>query len=168
VALTEAIVREHEGAVWRYLRFLGCDPALATELAQDTFLALLRARLPDRGAAALRGWLRGTARNLMRARRRQVRRELTGLPDDAIDAAWQDYEREDDGDGYRDALRACLAQLPHRQRHAVDLYWAQDVDLRELARALELKPEGAKTLLRRLKTALRHCIEQRIHHDDAR
>ena len=49
VSVTEALVRRHQVGVWRYLRFLGCPPELADDLAQDTFLALMRHPPEDRG-----------------------------------------------------------------------------------------------------------------------
>ena len=41
-----SLVRTHQAAVWRYLRYLGADEALADDLTQDTFLKLL-AHPPD-------------------------------------------------------------------------------------------------------------------------
>ena len=36
----ERLVVAHQAMVWRYLRFLGCPPADADDLVQDTFLAV--------------------------------------------------------------------------------------------------------------------------------
>jgi len=33
-----ALVRAHQAGVWRYLRFLGCEPSEADDLVQETFL----------------------------------------------------------------------------------------------------------------------------------
>ena len=162
VELTESVVRAHQHSVWRFLRFLGCDPALADDLTQDAFLALLRARLPDRGPVALEAWLCGTARNLMRARRRELRRELATASPDELEAAWQSYARDDEGERYRAALRACLDGLSERQRGIVEMRWGRRARRDEIAQAAGVGVEGVKSLLRRIKDALRHCIQKRV------
>lgn len=168
VELTESVVRAHQASVWRYLRFLGCDPALADDLTQDAFLALLRAHLPDRGPAALDGWLRGTARNLMRNRRRQIRRELATASPETIEDAWSGYVRDDHGARYRAALRACIAALPERQREVVELRWGRRAKRADIASAVGVSIEGAKSLLRRIKHALKTCILKRIGDESTR
>lgn len=165
VVLTEEVVRVHQRSVWRYLVFLGADREVATELTQDVFLVLLRAHLPERGPGALRRWLRGTAKNLYLASRRQLRHELTGQDPEVLEAAWADYEQGDDGAGYRAALRGCLGKLPADQRAAVESYWGERRDLRGLARTLGVEVEGARSFLRRTKAALRHCIERSLRRD---
>ena len=57
----EQLVRDHQAMVWRYLRFLGCDPALADELTQDTFVAVYRHRGSPNSLGAPRPYLRKVA-----------------------------------------------------------------------------------------------------------
>ncbi len=159
VELTENVVRTHQSTVWRYLRFLGCDPDLADDLAQETFLALASTRLPDRGPEALSGWLRGTARNLMRARRRSLRRELATATPEQIEGAWFEYARDDGGASYRAALHSCLATLSEKDRIAVDQRYSERASRSAIAARLDMSVEGVKSLLRRAKAALRTCIE---------
>jgi RNA polymerase sigma-70 factor (ECF subfamily) len=58
------LVERHQSGVWRYLRALGCDPVLAEDLTQDTFLAVLRQPFEEYSEAATAAYLRRTARNL--------------------------------------------------------------------------------------------------------
>src|SRR5262249_37426095 len=109
VRVTEALVRAHQAALWRYLRVLGCRAVEAEDRAQETFLARRAARLPGGSAGAVRAWLRATARNQFFARCRQQRREPRLDAD--LDAAVAAYERDDDGEGYRQALRSCIEAL---------------------------------------------------------
>src|SRR6056297_2544891 len=48
------IVDDHQVALWRYLRALGCDSSEADDLLQDTFLMILRKpfRYVNRAATA--------------------------------------------------------------------------------------------------------------------
>jgi RNA polymerase sigma-70 factor (ECF subfamily) len=163
LVVTAEVVRMHQHAVWRWLRVLGCRPAEADDLAQETFLALLRARLADEGPAALRSWLRATAKNLFLAHCRRVKRAPDLAEGADVDAAFAAYERDDDGAGYRAALRSCLDTLPARQRELLELQVHERATPARLAAATGLGEEGARSLLRRIKQALRHCIERRLH-----
>jgi RNA polymerase sigma-70 factor (ECF subfamily) len=162
LAVTAEIVGQHQDAVWRYLRVLGCRPQEADDLAQETFLVLLRAGLVDEGAPALRAWLRTTARNLFLAWCRSTARSPWFASDADVDAAFDAYERDDDGAGYRDALRACLQTLPARQRELLEEQVHGRAKPAQLAAATGLAAEGARSLLRRIKLALRQCIQRRL------
>ena len=64
----EAIIRRHQRGVWRFLRWLGADPALADDLLQEAFLLLLQRPPVDRREQAIAAWLRTTAATATRRR----------------------------------------------------------------------------------------------------
>ena len=152
-----AWVRAHQGAIWRYLRFLGCSRDHAEDLLQEALLAGLEHGVDQRPAGQARAWLRTTARNLLIDRSRAARRqpERTGL--DAADAIWQEQEES----RRREALRTCLSTLDGRSRRALDLRYAQNLGWSEIGHSLGMRDQGAKSLLQRIRRALRDCIERR-------
>jgi RNA polymerase sigma factor (sigma-70 family) len=152
LAVDAALVRAHQGALWRYLRVLGANGDEAADVAQEAFVALLRASLQDRGELALRAWLRTTARNLWFAALRRQRASPVAIDTEAIERAWAHYERDDDGAGYRDALGRCLETVPVRHREL----------LAEAVRGRASRDEAARSQLRRLKQALRDCVQRRL------
>jgi RNA polymerase sigma-70 factor (ECF subfamily) len=157
----EAIVRQHQRALWRYLRALGAEPATADDLLQDTFLVALRAGLVDRGHAAVATFLRQTARHLfLRRRRDQGRREE--LLVELADRLWQDECGRDDGEQWLAALRTCVDALDGRPRDVVKLFYVDGKDRAAVAAALGMQENGVKTLLQRVRAVLRACVEQRI------
>jgi RNA polymerase sigma-70 factor, ECF subfamily len=162
IVVDAALVRAHQDAVWRWLRVLGARADEADDLTQEVFAQLLATPLADQGPAALRVWLRTTARNLFLAHCRRAQRSPLAVDPEALEQAWAGYERDDDGNGYRAALRACLATLPARQRELLELQVHDRADLPQLAAAAGLALEGAKSLLRRLKQALRDCVRRRL------
>ncbi len=167
VILTEALVREQQTRVWRYLRFLGCPPPLADDLTQESFLAILESPPEDRGADALGAWLRGVARNLVRVQRRQLRKGFDVLSEEELELAFLRYVQTDDGDGYHDALRACMDSLEEKEQLAIRLRYEEDASREAIAKQADVSKEGAKTLLRRAKDKLRLCIRGRIGHEQA-
>jgi len=157
-----AIVRAHQTQLFRYLRFLGCERALAEDLVQETFLALLERPFEERGPAATAAYLRRVARNLylMWLRRRSRYPAFEDL--DAADRVWERYARDDGGEGYLEALRECLAHLKARARHALVLRFQAGKSRAEIGEALGLSEDGTKSILRRARRFLRECISRKI------
>lgn len=175
-----ALVRAYQAGVWRYLRFLGADDALADDLTQETFLTVLRRPFEDRGQAATSGYLRTIARNLYLMSLRRGGREpvlFTVLEtqvagSSARDAAIQDvldladeafarFAADDGGAVWLDALRQCLESLEGRARKAIEMRYAEDRSRDEIAAATAMSADGVKTLLRRTRDLLRQCVERR-------
>jgi RNA polymerase sigma-70 factor (ECF subfamily) len=158
------LVREHQAEVWRYLRYVGAGPELADDLTQETFLQLLRAPFQDQGRAARAGWLRTVARNLYlkSLRRRGPEGDLAQAELEAAEAAWSGFARADGGQEHLAALRQCLDELDGRARQAVHLQYEERRSREALGQALGLSPDGVKSLMRRVRTALRACVERRI------
>ena len=115
LATFEAIVRRHQVGLWRYLRALGADAALAEELVQDVFVVAFERGLQERGYAATGQFLRRTARHVMLRARRDAKRERIRLLDLA-DARWRHDCASDDGAAWLEALRTCLTRLDERRR----------------------------------------------------
>lgn len=158
VAVDDDVVRRHAAMVWRHLRLLGAAPALAEDLRQETFLRLLRTPPDDRGDAALGAWLRTTARNLyFAARRARGGLERDDIAIEAV-AATDDLEAR----SYLAALRDCLLALDPRERRAIEMRYAPGGDRRQVAEALGIEDEGAKSLLRRLRARLVDCVARRM------
>lgn len=157
----EALIRRHQIGLWRYLRMLGAPPDLAEDVLQDTFLVALRRLGEDRGDAAAASFLRQTARHLyLRRRRDQGRREV--LLAELADAWWLSHGVDDDGDGWLAALRACVDGLDGRAREVVQRFYGDGLDRGTVAAAMGMKENGIKTLLQRVRAALRTCIGRRL------
>ena len=156
------LVQEHQAGVWRYLRFLGCDEEQASDLTQETFLRLWRSGFEERDTPRTRVFLRRVARNLTidAARRARVRPAFSDL--DEVEPAWAASLGDDDGEGYRRALRACFGELTERTQLALRLLYREQQSRLEIARTLTMTADGVKTLLRRAREALRTCIERTV------
>lgn len=156
-----SLVRTHQAAVWRYLRYLGANEALADDLTQETFLKLLEHPPELRGHVETSAWLRTVARNNYLMALRKNSKTVSVEEFEQLDVVWQQHESDDEGESYRAALRECLKTLGERARRAIDLQYAAEQSRADIAGALGLDPEGAKTLLRRAKEQLRKCIEKK-------
>lgn len=158
-----ALVRTHQPGVWRYLRYLGCDPAEADDLTQETFLGVFCDGFDERSRAETAGYLRAVARNRLLMARRKERQTPPTVDLEAAEAVWVRAAGDDGLDGYLAALRTCLEKAVNpRVRQALELQYRDRANRAEIAQKLEMAVEGVKTLLRRAKDVLRECVERRL------
>lgn len=165
----DALVREHQADVWRYLRYLGAAAADADDLTQETFLAIARTPFEIRNRAATAAYLRTAARNQLLMLRRRQGRQIATVDLAAAEAVWADHCPTGRSDGFLDALEVCRESLAGRTREAVNLFYRDNLSREELATRLEMTAEGVKTLLRRARSVLRQCIQRRLatlRHDE--
>lgn len=160
-----ALVHAHQKGVWRYLRFLGCEPSRADDLAQETFLTVLRRPFAAESDAAAAAYLRQVARHLFLDVCRRERREMSMETLDRADQVWSDYGEPDGGEAYLEGLRECLQSLDERSREVLQSRYGGGRTRGALAREFGVAAEGAKTLLRRAKDRLRACVEGKLRHD---
>ncbi len=161
-----AFVRRHETGLWRFLRVLGCRGQQAEAIAQDALVIALQrgfgtaanAADADDGAAA--AFLRQTGKHLWLREQRDDRRRAERHAE-AAEVAWQRELGHDDGAGWLDALDRCLRELPPRSRQALERTYRDGLGRHELGNELGIGEHGVRTLLQRLRAALRQCIERR-------
>ncbi len=157
----EELVHQYQADVWRYLRYLGAKAADADDLTQETFLAVARSTFEERSPAETAGYLRTVARNqLLMARRRQGR-EVNTVELEAAEQVWSANVGSAGMDGYLAALADCLQHVDGRARQAIDQAYRDRRSRVEIARNLQMKPDGVKSLLRRTRELLRQCIERK-------
>jgi RNA polymerase sigma-70 factor, ECF subfamily len=161
VELTELIAR-HQVTVWRYLRALGADAALADDLTQDTFLEVMRRPFEQYSDAASASYLRRVAHNLFISRRRRDGRMTITEHAEQFESNWIRWAGFDAGNAMLDALGDCFARLTERAQLALRLRFADDSSRQTIATALAISEHGAKNLMQRAKMQLRECIEQKL------
>ena len=158
-----ALVRTHQAGVWRYLRFLGCDPTEADDLVQETFLAVLRKGFEHRSPVETAAYLRTVARNRLLMARRKQRNSPPVVNLEAAEAVWAEVAGRDGLNDYLTALGHCLERaISPRVRRALELQYRDRASRAEIAAELDLAAEGVKTLLRRARSALRDCVQRRL------
>jgi RNA polymerase sigma-70 factor (ECF subfamily) len=165
-AFAELVGRFRPAVFGHFLRQLG-DHQEAEDLTQNVFLRLYRARRRWRPSARVSTWVYHVARNVLRnafrSRRRRPAHLLSQLPGpDAESPAWL----ADEGDApsravelaeLGEVVRSAIGTLDGRQRAAVEMR-VRDQSYGEIADALALTPQAAKSLLYRARTQLRESL----------
>jgi RNA polymerase sigma-70 factor (ECF subfamily) len=149
-------VREHYGAIYRYLLYLTGQPDLAADLTQETFLQGWRRLETFQARGSLRSWLHRIAHRefLHVLKRRQAELGLDGIAE----------VTNPDGTAWMEAveLRDVIDRLPLEQREVVLLYYLEGYASTEIARIVAA-PVG--TICYRLAQA-RERLRQELGEDD--
>lgn len=140
-------------ALFRYLHRLTGDPDVAQDVAQETFVRLLRQRLPDR---EVRPWIFTVATNLVRdaARAAERRRRLLDGGQAMPPTASRPDEEVERTERIA-AVRELLAHLSERDRQLL-LLREEGFSYREIAQVVKVAPGSVGTLIAR---ALKRFVE---------
>jgi len=178
-AAFDQLYARHQAGLYRFVRRLlgSALNAQTDEVFQDTWLRVIhaRARWAPQGAS-FRTWLYTLAHHraidLLRRSGREIALDAhdgaDGAPWEPDATAWQHWPAPPGAAPHSDELAfwrragerliACLDQLPAPQRSAFLLHHEDGLALSEVASALEVGFETAKTRLRYAMSKLRTCM----------
>jgi len=178
----EALVREHQGMVFRALtRLTGTGPHVE-DLAQEAFLRLYRALPHFRGDSTMSTYLYRIVLNLAQdewKRRRKEREHIAPEPafdDEADSASWIENLPGDANTGehartpeqrmldahVQQSVDTALQQLPEMERAVLILYHQEECSYEGIAVALELPINTVRTHLHRGRKRLAELVQDKI------
>jgi RNA polymerase sigma-70 factor (ECF subfamily) len=148
-------------------RFVNYDHEDVLDLAQDTFLIAYDRLHSFDPEQPFYPWVRGIARNVammfLRKSGRRKRHEKASMDD--LLTQWSEERLEQNYGGeldYINELRECLKKLKESASEMVRLRYFEQLSIGEVARRIN-RPEGTvRTLIMRVRRALRKCIESEL------
>ncbi len=129
----------------------------ADDLAQATFLSVVRARGRFDRKAHFKPWLYAIATNAARDYFRRRREELTQTGELSSELADEGGSEARD-EGLERAVQNALAQLPQSQRVAIVMHRFQNLSFAEVAQALDLSESAVKVRAHRGYKRLRELL----------
>jgi RNA polymerase sigma-70 factor, ECF subfamily len=154
------LFEQYHGPIFAYIYRLVNQCDLAQDLAQETFLQVVRhrQRLPE--VSNRRAWLYRIATNLAFNALKRGRR-FQWLPWQAVDGAGS-AGSPDPADALhdRDAVTTALNALPTHYRAPLLLYSRYELSINEIAQALQISPAAVKTRLHRAREMFRQAYER--------
>jgi len=156
-----ALVEAHNANVWRYLRYLGCDRAMADDLTQETFLQIMQKPFEWRGQREAASYLRSVARNLflVQVRRSKLIKTVEDL--EQADAAWE-RAHGDEPDERQQALRECLEAVQGKAREVLHLQYREKAGGEEIAKRLGISAQNVRVIVHRARQSLKDCIQKKL------
>lgn len=173
----DALYRRYRLTLFRFIVGQCTDVRLAEELFQDVWSRVVTSIRSGHGPATFRPWLYRITRNRLADHYRQAARGPVRVVEDAADAidCTDDSEADRAALGLqrplqpdelallaerRDSLDTALQTLPEAQREVLLLKHVAGMTLGEIAEALDLKPETAKSRLRYAMNQLRERLRE--------
>ena len=149
-----AVFEQQKDAVYRFAWRMSGSEAMAEDITQEVFLALLvQPERFDPARGALRSFLLGIARNLALKKWREQNRWVD-LDAEEIEAPPLSIETLDASEAVGAAVRA----LPVLQREALILAEYEGLSLEEIARTLDAEIGTVKSRLHRARENLRRVL----------
>jgi RNA polymerase sigma factor (sigma-70 family) len=161
----EGLYRARFGAFLRVASGITGDAESGRDAVQEAFARAIRRRADFRGEGSLEGWLWRTVINVAKDHARSARaRVLAAELPDVVDP------RNAADPGAHPELRARIAALPARQRHALFLRYYADHSYAEIADALAIRVGTVSATLNAAHRALRDTMPevQAGRHSDRR
>jgi RNA polymerase sigma-70 factor (ECF subfamily) len=173
-----ALARRHQAAMLRLASSFVSSPAVAEEVVQDTWLAVLGGIDGFARRSTFKTWLLAILVNRARSTGVRERRSIPiGDAGPAVDrsrfdveGAWMSppqhwVEKSDDrmlAEGLGQALGLALRRLPPRQREVVVLRDVEGLDSDEVCEVLEISEGNQRVLLHRGRSHLRQALEESV------
>ena len=172
------LAARHHSTMQRIARTYVASAAVAEEVVQDTWLAVLRGLDGFEGRSSFQTWLLAILVNRARSTGvREHRSVAIGDAGPAVDGsrfdesgAWMSPPRhwveESDSrllaEGLADRIQATMRELPERQREVVMLRDVAELSAREVCEALEISEANQRVLLHRGRSHLRQALEAEL------
>jgi RNA polymerase sigma-70 factor (ECF subfamily) len=161
-AACEALVRQHQTAVYRLAYLLLGERGDAEDVAQETFIRAFQALDRFDSARPLRPWLLRIASNLARNRRRAAGRYFSALqrafraePELVLGASGETSGRDE-----AEALWQAVRRLERSDQEIIYLRYFLELSAGETAEALDVAAGTVKSRLHRALARLRAIIQK--------
>jgi RNA polymerase sigma-70 factor (ECF subfamily) len=148
-----------------YARSLLGNYVAAEDVVQEATLVVARKFDQFEEGTSILAWCRSIVRiEVLRARQKQ-RRERTlaeRLLDDAIDAAFDEFQtsrRYDDAESWQEALGRCLARVSAQGRRVMKARFVDELSYQQIGEQIGMTIEAVRKTLFRNKKQVRSCVE---------
>ena len=154
-----AVYDQYFPEVYRYVRYRLNNDTVAEDIASDVFVRLLEASEKKQGPRSnIKGWLIGTASNVVNDHLRRMYRRPTEALSDSMEDKSTNIRAEVDLREQNRAVKAAYIQLTLDQQHVLALRFGQGYSLEETATFMNKKVNAVKALQFRALQALQRLI----------
>ncbi len=154
---------QHRSQLFAYVFSVLGDPDRSEEVCQNASLAIIRKWDRFELGTSFRAWAFAVARFEIMAHV-QKRQDLPLASEElqVLTRVWEEERPTQAEDLKREALRRCVRKLPEQKRDVLRLRYEQGYGCDRVAGTLGKKVGAIHMLLRRLREALRDCVQREM------
>jgi len=156
-----------QGTLYAFIASLVTDDSLADDVLQETNLVLWKKAdqfTSGEDPGAFRAWAMQVAKYQVLSAAQKRGREKLRFNDELIETIADDAAAVSDfADARRQALRACLREMPDRQREMLERRYEPGASAADVALALGRPVNAIYKALYRARQALIDCIKRRLN-----
>jgi len=151
-----------------YARALLGEYATAEDAVQETMLVVVKKFEQFEEGTSMLAWCRAILRlEVLRAKRRKQRERTLAarLLDDAIDAAFEEFQaakQRDNEKVRKEAMQQCFQAVPERGRRVLHARFVDELSYQQIGQRLDMSLEAVRKALYRLKKQVRLCVETKL------
>ena len=148
-----------------YARSLLGNYAEADDAVQEAMLVVVRKFDQFRDGTSMLSWCRAIVRlEVLRIKQqhRQERSLAERLLDDAIDAAFDEFQtaqRRERAQDWHQTLERCLERVPKRGRSVLQARFVDELSYQQIGQRVGMTLEAVRKAVFRLKKQVRSCVE---------
>jgi RNA polymerase sigma-70 factor (ECF subfamily) len=159
------LVMQHRTALYGYILACVRNHADAEDILQNVCVAVTESMDCLQNEEGFLPWAREIARRRILAHFRQARREYATDPElvQRLAEAAERLDERQPASAHYAALLACLENLPRKSRQLILMRYNGNVSgAEELAQRFGRSVQAVYALVKRIKAALRECVERRL------
>ncbi|MFC1671550.1 sigma-70 family RNA polymerase sigma factor [Planctomycetota bacterium] len=158
-------ITKHRSSIMAVIVAMVRDFGAAEDVFQDTVVQILASAERFDDARDFLPWANGIARNIVRRHFKKLRRAMTPMEQadlEYLGSVMDDAPPADTVDEERAALRYCMQRVNTRNKKLLNLRYGENLKGKALADSVGLKELSVRGILKRIRDALRDCIERRV------
>ena len=155
----------HRVELVAYARAVLGNYTAAEDVVQEAMLVVMKKFDQFQEGTSMLAWCRAIVRLEVLRVKQQDRRERTlaeRLLDDAVDAAFEEFQRaqrRDEAESWRHALEHCLRRVPPRGRRVLKARFVDELSYQQIGERVGMTLEAVRKALFRIKRHIRLCVE---------
>ena len=135
----------------------------AEDAVQEAMLVVVKKFDQFQEGTSILAWCRAIVRlEVLRMRQQRSRSLAERLLDDAIDAAFEEFQtdqRSDDKESWVEALESCLNRVPKRGQKVLKARFVEELSYQQIGERIGMTLEAVRKALFRVKKQVRTCVE---------
>lgn len=169
------LVQRYQPVLVQIARYYVNSTATAEDVAQDTWIAVLKGAERFEGRASFKTWLFRIVANRARSTGTREKRQVPTDPTDPVagsrfnsEGMWKEppvsfadvLAESESNSAVAAAIHAAIAELPEMQRSVVTLRDVEGLSTGEIASLLELSEANTRVVLHRARAHIREVVER--------